>query len=177
MTVERSTRPVPAERLARAARRLLDASRLCAISTVAEDGTAHVNTAYFAWSGELELVWLSDPEATHSRNVEERRTAAVAIYDSRQSWGRPDRGIQLFGAARRAGEDESRDAHAVYADRFSRAADLDPGSYRFYVFRPERVKLFDERDFGAGWFVIATVDDSGALAWEATEIYRSASGS
>jgi hypothetical protein len=50
MAIERSTRPIAKARLATLARRLLDASTLCAIATVSPGSRAHVNTAYFAWS-------------------------------------------------------------------------------------------------------------------------------
>src|SRR5438105_3450867 len=98
MPIERSRRPVAAARISAAARRLLDASTLCAIATVSSGGRAHVNTAYFACSPELDLVWLSDPSAEHSRNVRGSGTVAIAVYDSSQTWGNPDRGIQLFGS-------------------------------------------------------------------------------
>ena len=61
MTIERSNRPVAAARMAAAARRLLDASMLCAIATVTPSGRAYVNTAYFAWTRDYEIDWLSAP--------------------------------------------------------------------------------------------------------------------
>jgi uncharacterized protein YhbP (UPF0306 family) len=169
--IERSREPVDGTRLAAAARALLEASPLCAIATVTRNGHAYINTAYFAASPELQLVWLSEPDATHSRNIKETRTAAVAVYDSTQTWGKPDRGIQLFGAAHQATDAEARRAEALYAGRFP---DLDVqnfAAYRFYVFRPGRVKLFDEDDLGSGRFIVAAVDDSGRLTWETTEEY------
>jgi uncharacterized protein YhbP (UPF0306 family) len=57
---------------------------LCAIATVSPGNRAHVNTAYFAWSREFELVWLSEPAARHSRNLRANSTAAIAVYDSSQ---------------------------------------------------------------------------------------------
>lgn len=42
----RKTKRLPAERLARIARTLLDAAPLCAIATVSATGRAYVNTAY-----------------------------------------------------------------------------------------------------------------------------------
>ena len=51
--------------------------------------TAHVNTVYFVWNQEFDVFWLSDPAATHSRNIRARRSTAIAVYDSRQVWGGP----------------------------------------------------------------------------------------
>jgi len=172
MPIDRSKRRVAAERLAAIARQLLDAASLCAIATVAPGNRPHVNTAYFAWSPEFDLVWLSEPHATHSRNIRTNETVAIAVYDSTQSWGKPDHGIQLFGSAREVQGPAAQEAEVLYARRFPdyRAGEL--GAYRFYRFRPRRLKLFDERTLGAGVFVTASVGANGRLAWDRTEVYR-----
>jgi uncharacterized protein len=173
MAIERSTLPVPPARLAELTRSLLDASTLFALATVAPDGSAHINTAYFAWALTLELMWLSHPDARHSQNIDANGSAAAAVYDSNQSWGKPDRGIQLFGTAAAVDGADAGDPAALYAGRFPGYRSEDLGGYRFYVLRPRRVKLFDERELGAAHFVIAAVEADGRLTWEATEIYRS----
>lgn len=172
MPIERSKRPVAAARIATIARQLLDASTLCAIATVTPDGRAHVNTAYFAWSRRFDIVWLSEPRAAHSRNLRTRETAAVAVYDSSQSWGDPDRGIQLFGAARQVEAADAKGAETIYAERFPAFRDHGLTAYPLYLFRPGRLKLFDEHALGAGTFVTARVGRGGGLAWERTDIYK-----
>jgi hypothetical protein len=153
------------------AQRLLHASSLCAIATIGDDGSAYVNTAYFAFTPELDLVWVSESQAQHSRNIRERRTASVAVYDSGQTWGEPDRGIQLFGSAGEARRPD--EAEAVYAARFPGYDRESFRDYRFYLFHPERIKLFDEREFGGGVFVTARVEPGGRLVWDETQVYRS----
>lgn len=155
--------------MAAIAHELLDASPLCAIASVTPRGRAHVNTAYFAWTRAFDLVWLSDPEAAHSRNIRANGTVAIAVYDSAQSWDRPDRGIQLFGAARELAGATVRRWEAVYADRFPEYGDVT--AYRFYRFRPRRLKVFDESTLGAGVFVTADVGAEGRLQWRRTEVY------
>ncbi len=172
MPIERSRRPIAAARITAAAHRLLDASTLCAIATVSSIGRAHVNTAYFAWSGELDLVWLSDSHARHSRNVRANGTVAIAVFDSNQIWGKPDRGIQLFGSARELPAKAAREAERIYAERFPECGQSDFELYRLYRFRPRRLKLFDERALGGGVFITARVRSDGGVAWERTEIYR-----
>jgi uncharacterized protein YhbP (UPF0306 family) len=173
MAIERSTRPLAAARIAALAAQLLDASTLCAIATVAPSGRAHVNTAYFAWSRDYDVVWLSEPRATRSRNLRANDTVAIAVYDSSQTWGERDRGIQLFGSAREVGDADAADeAEAVYARRFPAFREAESSAYRLYVFRPRRLKLFDEQALGAGTFVTAKVDRNRRLTWERTEIYR-----
>jgi uncharacterized protein YhbP (UPF0306 family) len=167
--IEESNEPLAEGRMAEAARRLLEASSLCAIATVGPDGSAYVNAAYFALSPDLALVWMSEPQAQHSRNIRERGTAAVAVYDSAQTWGRPDRGIQLFGSAGEVADPG--EAEALYARRFPEYDREKLGAYRFYLFLPDRIKLFDERELGGGVFVTARVE-GGGLVWEGTEVYR-----
>lgn len=174
MAIKRSTRPIATARLNTMARRLLDASTLCAIATVSPGGRVHVNTAYFAWSERFDLVWLSEPHAKHSRNVRASATVAIAVYDSNQSWGNPDHGIQLFGTAREVAGSAARDAERTYAKRFPAYRNSEFSAYRFYRFRPSRLKLFDEHALGTGVFVAASVS-RGQLAWMRTEIYEGSS--
>jgi uncharacterized protein YhbP (UPF0306 family) len=174
--IERSKRRLAAARIRALAWQLLDSSTLCAISTVSPDGRAHVNTVYFAWSRDLDLVWMSERDARHSLNLGAKPTAAIAVYDSSQVWGNPDRGIQLFGSAREVRGRAAREAERVYAKRFPPSAQADLRAYAFYRFRPRRLKVFDEAALGAGVFVTAAVRGEGQVAWERTEVYRLAQG-
>lgn len=174
MPIERSLTPVDVARIGSIARQLLDASTLCAIATVSSDGWPHINTAYFAWSDSWDIIWLSEPAAQHSRNVRANSAVAVAVYDSHQMWGEPDRGIQLFGHARELSGVASRNVEALYAQRFAAFAQTDLSAYRFYRCRPQRMKLFDERALGTAIFVTARIRRDRQLAWERTDIYQPA---
>jgi len=167
--IARSRRRVSAARLRSVAEELLEASTLCAISTVSPGGRAYVNTAYFAWAPDLRIVWLSEPHAQHSRNLRRNSSAAVAVFDSTQTWGQSDRGIQLFGSARAGGDD----AENVYGKRFPEYEGFT--AYRVYELVPSRVKILDERALGGATFVTARVARDGGLTWERTEVYDSRS--
>jgi uncharacterized protein YhbP (UPF0306 family) len=168
--VERLARPLAPARLLALARSLLRGSKLCAIATVNADGSAHINTAYFAYSERFGIVWCSAPQARHSRNVRERARIAIAIFDSTQTWGRDDRGIQLFGTARELRATKTADAERLYVKRFRDATDIGD-TYRFYLFRPRRMKMFDEAKLGGATWVTARVGASGRLRWMRTERY------
>ena len=167
MPIERSSKHPPSSRLAAIARRLLDESKLCAIATVSSGGRAYINTAYFAWGTRYEIVWLSAPDATHSRNVRATGSAAVAVFRSTQTWGGSDRGIQVFGRARELRGPLSLEAERLYAKRF-RAYEGDLPAFRFYRLATRRMKLFDERVLGGGTFVTVSVQH-GRVKWEKTE--------
>jgi uncharacterized protein YhbP (UPF0306 family) len=153
------------------ARSLLDASTLCAIASVS-GRQAHINTAYFAWADDFRLIWLSEPGAKHSRNLRDNGSVAIAVFDSRQLWGKPDRGIQLFGSARELSGKAAEVAERVYADRFPDYRREDNSAYAFYGLRPRSLKLFDEGTLGRGVFVTARVAADEDLAWQRTEVYQ-----
>ncbi len=131
-----------------------------------------MNTAYFAWSSRFELVWLSAPEAHHSRNLRWHPSTAIAVFDTDQTWGGRDRGIQLFGTGSEARGAAKRDAERLYARRFKQYESGSLEAYRFYRFRPREIKLFHEQLIGGGMFVTATVGRDGALHWQRTEEYQ-----
>jgi uncharacterized protein YhbP (UPF0306 family) len=170
MPIERSSKHPTNTRLAAIARRLLDASTLCAIATVSPGERAHINTAYFAWGPTFDIVWLSAPDAGHSRNVRANGSAAVAVFRSTQRWGGSDKGIQLFGKARELRGRAALDAERLYAKRF-RAYEGDLSAFRFYRLATRRMKLFDERVLGGGTFVTVSVQRGGRVKWEKTESF------
>jgi uncharacterized protein YhbP (UPF0306 family) len=170
MPVRRIAKHPARSRLVAMTRRLLDQSKLCAIATVAPGARAHINTAYFAWGPSFEIVWLSAPEARHSRNIRANPSCAIAVYRSTQTWGGSDHGIQLFGTARELRGRDAQAAERLYADRF-RAYKADLDAYRFYRLRPRRIKLFDEHALGGATWVTVSVGTGGRLRWVTTETY------
>jgi uncharacterized protein YhbP (UPF0306 family) len=124
-------------------------------------GRSHINTAYFAWAADWSLYFYSYPDSRHCRNLKRRSSMAVAIFDSHQRWGHPDRGVQLFGIAGEATGKRAGLAAAFYSKRFpgfqkwKARAEREEGAFglRPYRFRPRRIKLFDERTLGGGRFV------------------------
>jgi uncharacterized protein YhbP (UPF0306 family) len=171
--IQRAREVITQGRLRTLARRLLNASTLCAISTVSVDGRAHINTAYFAWTASFDIVWLSAPQAHHSRNLRRRPSIAIAVYDSAQKWGGSDRGIQVFGTARELTGRSASDAERAYGRRFRSYSRDELSAYRLYRLRPLRLKLFHERELGGATFVTARVTRRGVLKWERTESYVS----
>lgn len=142
----------PLVRLRRSVDRILRTNVLCAMATV-RSGRAHINTAYFCYSPDLELFFLSDPHATHCRNLARNPSMAMAVYSSTQTWGKPDAGLQFFGRCAEARGRRALDAQRLYGRRFRDYRPSDLREYRFYRFVPQRIKIFDERALGGGIFV------------------------
>jgi uncharacterized protein YhbP (UPF0306 family) len=170
MTVEPVEKRFPDERIRRSVARTLRENVLCSMSTVSPGNRPHINTAYFCYTPDLELYFLSDPSSQHCRNLERNAGLAMTIFRSAQEWGGQDRGIQLFGLCRRTSGRGARDAERCYAARFPPYAKWMNGlspterrqaallhSYAFYRFLPSRIKILDEAEFGGAAFVIAGV--------------------
>jgi Pyridoxamine 5'-phosphate oxidase len=97
---------------------LLRENVLASFATVDARGRAHINTACFAWSKDWNLFFYSYPDSCHSSNLRRNASMAVAVFDSHQRWGRPDRGVQLFGIAVECGGEWRNTAARIYAQRF-----------------------------------------------------------
>lgn len=169
VTVERRARRFSSQTLVRVARRLMNASTLCALATVSPGGRAHINHMYFAWNERFEVVWISDADSIHSRNLVRNHSAEITIYDSRQTWGKRDRGITLSGTAAAVEGRASDAARRTYAKRF-RDYDAESEGLPVYRFRARTVKLFDERALAPVTLVTARVTRDG-LAWSTTEVW------
>jgi uncharacterized protein YhbP (UPF0306 family) len=143
---------------------ILEASPLCSMSTVTPDGRAHINTAYFCYSEELELYFLSHPRSTHCQNLRANSSMAISIFSSNQQWPGPDRGVQLFGTVIEAQDAEAAKAEELYAKRFSAYDEWKESpsgnvgaEYQFYRFVVLRLKVLDEANIVDGVIVSATI--------------------
>ena len=156
---------IPEARFRRSLEYILGRTILCSLSTVGPSGAAYVNTAYFAFTSELEFYFMSDPQSKHARNLRRNPSAALAVYDSRQTWGKADRGVQLFGRCTEAQAGVVLKATETYSARFPGfqkwgerlAADAPARRWKFFEFVPSFVKILDEVSFKSRGFVTASV--------------------
>lgn len=151
----------PTEKLDDSITHLLNVNMLCDVATVNENGTPHINTAFFAYDEDWTLCFLSDPDSIHARNIARKPDVAVSIYDGRQIWGGAHTGLQIFGTCERLTGDAEAKAREMYAQRFLLYADFAAGKapggdggespfakYVFYGVTPSLVKVLDELAFG-----------------------------
>jgi len=145
--------------------RVLEENVLCAMATVTREGHVHINTAYFCYSAEFELFFLSHPRATHCRNISHNPSMAMVIFSSVQQWGGPDKGIQLFGTCSQVMGSHVAKAEELYGKRFSAYASWKATrkqgdlvrEYHIFDFVVRKLKILDEASFGEALFVSADV--------------------
>jgi uncharacterized protein YhbP (UPF0306 family) len=153
-------------RLGRSISKILGASHLCSMATIGKDHACHINTAFFGFDEELMISFVSDPTTQHCRNLVDSPSMAMTVFDSHQPWGSALSGLQLFGHGFLASGAEEKRASDLYKRRFplyeEYLATLSPQErellpFRFFIFRPDSVKILDEDEFGEETFVLTTV--------------------
>jgi nitroimidazol reductase NimA-like FMN-containing flavoprotein (pyridoxamine 5'-phosphate oxidase superfamily) len=63
-------------------RAIVDANLYMVLGTADADGRPWATPVYFAHSDYREFLWVSEPGAVHSRNLEGRAEASIVIFDS-----------------------------------------------------------------------------------------------
>jgi predicted pyridoxine 5'-phosphate oxidase superfamily flavin-nucleotide-binding protein len=69
------------------ARSIIDAGSYMTLATADADGVPWASPVWYAKAAYDELLWVSKPEARHSRNIDVRREIAISIFDSTQPEG------------------------------------------------------------------------------------------
>jgi nitroimidazol reductase NimA-like FMN-containing flavoprotein (pyridoxamine 5'-phosphate oxidase superfamily) len=101
---------------AEAARAIVDASSYMTLATASADGAPWASPVWFAHEQYETFLWMSQPGARHSRNIDARHQIAIVIFDSAVS---PDQrnAVYVEAAAAIVPDAELADAVAVYAAR------------------------------------------------------------
>jgi nitroimidazol reductase NimA-like FMN-containing flavoprotein (pyridoxamine 5'-phosphate oxidase superfamily) len=68
--------------LAATARAVIEGNRFMALGTADAGGAPWVSPVWYATADFRDFFWVSDPAATHSRNIATRPQVSVVIYDS-----------------------------------------------------------------------------------------------
>ena len=94
------------------AREIIDGERFMTLATAGADGTPWASPVWYAPDGPSELLWVSSPQARHSRNLAARPEVAIVIFDSTQRPG-DVRAVYMAGRA----EEVDADRIAVFSAR------------------------------------------------------------
>ena len=108
----------PVTDLAALAREIIDSNQYMTLATADEDGRPWASPVWFAHEDYTRFVWVSKPDARHSRNLSARPQAGIVIFDSTVPIGGA-RAVYLEAAAERLEDDEA----GRYVDVFSRRSE------------------------------------------------------
>lgn len=137
------------------ARAMLAANQYLTLATAAADGRPWASTVWYAAIDRsspdrlvLDLVWLSWPQARHSRNIGDRPEVGISVFDSSQPAGTGD-GLQLSALAEQVPAAELDAVVAVFSaaslaaggNAWGRAQVEEPAVPRLYVARVDRAHL------------------------------------
>jgi hypothetical protein len=98
------------------ARAIIDAQLYMVLGTADPDGLPWVSPVYYAPAGYRTFLWVSAPEARHSRNLGVRPELAIVIFDSSTPIG-TGQGVYMEAVARELAADEAADGIEVFSRR------------------------------------------------------------
>lgn len=144
---------------------ILRSTTLFSVATVKAGNISHIHTAFFCYSPNLNLYFLTPPTTQHSRNVEKNPSIAVSIFDSHQKPSDKKRGLQILGNCRLAIGKDFSEGIVLYSKRFNwtrvieSPQDLIKAGFesKLYVIKPSSIKIFDEVIFGEEKWVTVNV--------------------
>jgi hypothetical protein len=98
------------------ARRIIDAAWYMILATAGEDGTPWASPVWYAPESYTSFLWVSRPEARHSRNLAVRRELGIVIFDSTVRFGGAE-AVYMEAAAEQLTGADAEQATAIYSER------------------------------------------------------------
>jgi hypothetical protein len=122
------------------ARRIIDASWYMTLATAGEDGRPWASPVWYAPESYATFLWVSRPEARHSRNLTVRPELGIVIFDSTVPFSGAE-AVYMEAAAEELTAADAEQAIAIYSER----------SLRFGAgeWTPERVRAVGVRLYSA----------------------------
>jgi nitroimidazol reductase NimA-like FMN-containing flavoprotein (pyridoxamine 5'-phosphate oxidase superfamily) len=135
------------------AREIIDRSLYMVIATADPSGQPWASPVFFAPSGYRDFYWVSEPEATHSINLRDRREVGIVIFDSSVPIGQ-SQGVYVLGVARELPAHETAEGIEIFSKRSvghgGVAWTVDdvspPARHRLYQATAEAHYVLDEHD-------------------------------
>jgi pyridoxine/pyridoxamine 5'-phosphate oxidase len=135
------------------ARALVDANAYMTLATADESGRPWATPVWFAHEAYLDFIWVSRPQARHSRNVAARPQVAIVIFDSTVPIGN-GRAVYLEANAEQVPPEATEAALATFSARSLEQGgahwsegDVGAGAqHRLYRARHSAAYLLNERD-------------------------------
>ena len=95
------------------ARSIIDANRYMTLATADEQGSPWASPVWYSPVGYREFLWVSSPEARHSRNLAVRPQLAIVIFDSHEAvcW----KALYMSAVAEQLAEAQVDDAIGIFS--------------------------------------------------------------
>ena len=136
------------------AREIVDQSLYMVVSTADQSGQPWASPVFYApTTAYRDYFWVSAPEATHSRNLRERREVGIVIFDSSTPLNE-GQGVYILGVGRELPAHETTEGIGIFSKRSKShggekwaVEDVrDPSQHRLYQATAEAVYVLDEDD-------------------------------
>jgi|SRR5262245_11009807 len=141
------------EREQAVARKIIDDSLYMVVATADLSGQPWASPVYYAHSGYRDFFWVSEPEASHSSNLRERRELGIVIFDSSVKIGK-GQGVYVLGVAREMPAHETAEGIGIFSKRSKGHGGVEwsvedvspPARHRLYQATAEATYVLDEHD-------------------------------
>jgi nitroimidazol reductase NimA-like FMN-containing flavoprotein (pyridoxamine 5'-phosphate oxidase superfamily) len=135
------------------AREMIGANLYMVLATADSTGQPWASPVYFANSGDRDFFWVSQPDASHSTNLRDRREVGIVIFDSTVPMGN-GRGVYILGVARELPAHETAEGIEVFSKRSVSQGGSEwsvddvspPARHRLYQATAEAMYVLDEHD-------------------------------
>jgi nitroimidazol reductase NimA-like FMN-containing flavoprotein (pyridoxamine 5'-phosphate oxidase superfamily) len=139
--------------LASIARAIIDTNLYMVLGTADEDGRPWASPVYYAPAAYREFLWVSRPEARHSRNLEVRPQLCIVIFDSSVAIG-CGRGVYISAVAEQLVGTDAEEAVELFSRRSLAhgghawtPSDVEPpAQLRLFRATAEKIDALDEND-------------------------------
>ncbi len=138
---------------AQAAREIIDGNLYMVVATSDPSGQPWATPVYFAHRDYREYFWISEPDATHSVNLRDRREVGIVIFDSTVPID-TGRGVYISGVAHEVPAHEAAEGIEIFSRRSvghgggacSEEDVSPPARHRLFQGTAEAVYVLDEHD-------------------------------
>ena len=95
------------------ARSIIDSNRYMTLATADEQGSPWASPVWYSPVEYREFLWVSSPEARHSRNLAARQELAIVIFDSHEAGGW--KALYMSAVAEQLAEPQVDDAIGIFS--------------------------------------------------------------
>lgn len=135
------------------AQEIIDRSLYMVVATADPSGQPWASPVYFAPSGYRDFFWVSEPDATHSLNLRDRREVGIVIFNSSVPIDK-SQGVYVLGVARELPAHETAEGIEIFSKRSVghdgsewTVEDVSPPArHRLYQATAEAHYVLDEHD-------------------------------